>query len=56
MSEHYKIKARLAYPYVAAPEASYRKLLDSATVLNPFRKNYISERMVHDLQGIRIRR
>lgn len=56
MEDSYKMKARFAYPYQATPASSYRKMMESSTVLFPFRKTYISERMVNDVRGKTIRR
>ena len=56
MSDYYKMKARLAYPYSATPSSSYRKLIEASTILSPFRKNYLSHRMLNEVQGKTIRR
>lgn len=49
-------EARLAEGYQASRQYTYEKLLDSSTMLYPYRKPYTTLRMINDAEGQVMRR
>ena len=51
MQDSRKIKAKLVYPYSSTPSNSYQKLMEASTMLYPYRKNYVHQRMINSVKG-----